>query len=346
MAELFGRLLDGTPVHRFTLSDGRLRLRVLTLGCIVQELWLPDRAGDSDDVVLGFPDVGGYLDAGSHYFGAVVGRYANRIGYGQLTLGGRRYALGTSDGVHTLHGGPVGFHQRVWTVEDVEPRRLVLSLVSAAGDQGFPGQLTAQVTYEVHDGQVAIGYRATCDALTVVNLSQHTYFNLAGEGSGSVEDHRLSVNASHFTPVDDALIPTGEIATVGGTPLDLRAAQRIGDVISSDTPSIRRAQGLDHNLVLDAPSPGVAASLYEPRSGRELTLVTDQPGLQVYTGNYFDGSHVGLIGRPYRRHDGIALEAQRFPDAPSHQGERGWPDVTLSPAQVYEATTVWRFAHR
>ena len=344
--ELFGHLPDGTPVRRFTVSDGRLQLRVLTLGAIVQELWVPDGDGGLENVVLGFADVRGYVESSSQYYGAVVGRYANRIGYGELVLGGRAYALAANDGPHTLHGGREGFHQRVWTVASVEPQRLVLALVSPAGDGGFPGELTAEVSYEVDDGQVSIAYRAQCDALTVVNLSQHAYFNLAGEGSGSVHDHQLRVNASRYTPVDDALLPTGEIATVDGTPLDLRAPQRIGDIVKSDFPCIRRTGGLDHNFVLDTPSSDVAASLSEPRNRRELTVLTDQPGLQVYTANHFDGTHVGVSGRAYRRHHGIALETQRFPDAPRHQGEHGWPDATLSPGEVYQAATKWRFAQR
>jgi aldose 1-epimerase len=339
----FGVLPDGRPVTRWTLGgSGGIRLRVLDLGGVVQELTVPDRQGRLANVVLGFADVDGYVEAAGDYYGAVVGRFANRVAGAAVELDGTTHRLAANDGPHALHGGTDGFHRRLWTVEEAGDDRISLSLVSPDGDQGFPGTLRATVTYEVTADEVRIGYTAESDATTVVSLTQHGHFNLAGEGSGSVEGHLLRVAADRYTPVGPDLIPTGELAPVEGTPFDLREARPIGERLRADHPQLRRGRGYDHNLVL-LPGVAPAAVLEEPVSGRRLEVHTDRPGIQVYTCNFQDGSHYGASGRSYRQGDGVALETQTFPDGPHHLGEPGWSDPVLRPGETYRTTTVWRF---
>lgn len=343
MPDDFGALPDGRSVTRHTLGTaGGLQLRVLDLGAVVQELWVPDREGRTANVVLGFADVDSYVRAAADFYGAVVGRFANRIAGAEVTLDGTTYGLSANDGPHTLHGGADGFHRRLWTVDHVDDASIVLSLVSPHGDQGFPGTLRAAVTYEVTDDEVRIGYSATSDATTVVSLTQHAHFNLAGEGSGSVEDHLLRVAAGRYTPVGQDLIPTGELAEVEGTPFDLREPQPIGKWLRDGHPQLRRGLGYDHSFVLD-PGTAPAAVLEEPVSGRRLEVHTDRPGLQLYTCNFQDGSHYGTSGRSYRQGDGVALETQSFPDGPHHLGEPGWPDPVLRQGERFRTSTVWRF---
>jgi aldose 1-epimerase len=338
----FGALPDGRSVGRYTLGRPEsLQLRVLDLGAVVQELLVPDRHGDTANVVLGFADVDGYVHAADDFYGAVVGRFANRIAGAQVELDGTTYRLSANDGPHALHGGADGFHRRLWTVDDAGEDRITLSLVSPDGDQGFPGTLRATVTYEVAGDEVRIGYTAESDATTVVSLTQHAHFNLAGEGSGSVEGHLLGVAAGRYTPVGPDLIPTGELADVDGTPFDLRRPRPIGERLRLDHVQLRRGRGYDHNLVLDGAAP--AAVLEDPVSGRRLEVHTDRPGLQVYTCNFQDGSHYGTSGRSYRQGDGVALETQTFPDGPHHLGDPGWPDPVLRPGETFRSTTVWRF---
>ena len=333
---------DDRPVTRHTLgSDDGVVLRVLDLGAIVQELWVPDDSGARVNVVLGFADVAGYLGAPEHYFGAVVGRFANRIDGGTFELGGRRYELARNEGVHTLHGGPDGFHRRIWERVSSDEGHLSLRLVSPDGDQGFPGRLTVTVTYLVAGSDVRIEYAAETDATTVVNLTQHAHFNLSGEGSGTVEGHELRVAADQFHPVGPDLIPTGEAADVSGTPFDFRSPVPIGARIREGHEQIRRGRGYDHDFVLSRQDS--AAVLTDPRSGRTLTVDTDQPGVQVYTTNFLDGSHFGTSGRAYRQGDGVALETQHFPDAPHHPD---WPSTVLQPRETFTSATVWRFGHR
>jgi aldose 1-epimerase len=339
----FGALPDGRPVTRFTLGrPGGVQLRVLDLGAVVQELWVPDREGRIANVVLGFADVDGYVEAAADFYGAVVGRYANRIAGAELELDGTTHRLSANDGTNTLHGGAEGFHQRVWEVVEQDDTSITLSLLSPDGDQGFPGSLHATVTYEVTEDEVRIGYTARSDATTVVSLTQHAHFNLAGEGSGSVEGHLLHVAAGRYTPVGPELIPDSGHEEVTGTPFDLREPRPIGERLREGHPQLRRGRGYDHNFVLDG-GEGPAAVLEDPASGRRLEVRTDRPGLQVYTCNFQDGSHYGTSGRSYRQGDGIALETQLFPDGPHHVGEPGWPDPVLRPGETARSSTVWRF---
>ncbi|SNS56250.1 aldose 1-epimerase [Geodermatophilus saharensis] len=345
--EPFGTTPDGTPVERWTLTSGEARLRVLGYGGIVQSLEVPDAAGEVANVVLGFPDLAGYLSADDPYFGALVGRYGNRIAQGRFTLDGETYDLPVNQGSNSLHGGPVGFSDRVWTVTDVSDgaaAALRLELVSEAGDQGFPGTLTTAVTYRL-DGatRLTVHYRATTDAPTVVNLTQHTYWNLAGEGSGDVHGHELQVDASGYTPVDAALVPTGAIAPVAGTPFDFRRPTPIGARIREADEQLLHGHGYDHNWVLDRGDADggalrQAALLRDPVGGRTLRVLTTEPGLQVYSGNALDGTIVGTGGRVYRQGDGVALETQHFPDSPNRPD---FPSTVLRPGEVYETTTVF-----
>lgn len=322
--ELFGRLADGTPVHRWTLEGGGTRVRVLTYGGIVQSVEVPDRDGAVADVVLGFGDVAGYVDQPGPYFGALVGRYANRIAGGSFELDGRVYALARNNGPNCLHGGVRGFDKWVWDAEAVgsDGAGVRLSRVSPDGEEGFPGRLDVAVTYVVDErGALRISYEATTDAPTVVSLTNHTYWNLAGAGSGSAEGHELRVGASYVTPVDGDLIPTGELAAVEGTRFDFREARKVGS-------------GLDHNFVLDGG--GVAAELYEGGSGRVLSVTTSEPGMQVYTADHLDGE-------PFGAGAGVALETQRFPDSPN-RGE--FPSAVVRPGEVFRSETVYGFAVR
>ena len=340
-AEPFGALPDGSPVIRYTLSrPGGLTLRVLTYGGIVQSLEVPDALGRVVNVVLGFVSLHGYLAAPDAYFGGVVGRFANRLAGGRFSLDDTTYAVAVNAGANCLHGGSAGFDKRLWRAEPLSDHELRLSLASPEGDQGFPGRLSVEVTYCLLESGVRIDYRATTDAPTVVNLTNHSYFNLAGEGSGSVEAHTLVIDADEFTPVSRDLIPTGEVAAVAGTPLDLRRETAIGTHLRDPHPQLLAARGYDHNYVLKGAGQRRAARLADPASGRVLEVLTDQPGLQVYSGNFLNGSHVGTDGRAYRQGDGLALETQHFPDSPNHPA---FPSTVLRPGQVFATSTTWQF---
>ncbi len=320
------------------LRDTGVELEVLTVGAAVRRV----RVGDGDaaaDVVLGHPDPMTYRFTGG-YLGAAVGRVANRLAGGRFTLDGETMAVPTNERGNTLHGGFEGFDRMPWTVEERSDTHVRLALASPDGDGGFPGRVELTVTYAVSPGEVRIDYAATSDRPTPFNVTNHAYLNLDGEGSGPVDDHVLRVPASAYTPTDAALVPTGEVLAVDGTPFDLREPRRLGDVLAVDDEQLRYGQGLDHNLVLDGSGLRLAARL-EGAGGRALEVHTDQPGLQVYTGAHFDGTVVGLSGRPYGPRAGIALETQGFPDAPNHEG---FPDITLRPGTPFRSTTLWRFS--
>ncbi len=323
--------------HVLGPPDG-LQLEVTEYGAAVHRLWVPC-AGGRRNVALGHATLPEYV-ASTAFFGATIGRYANRIGGGEFVLDSTRLRLDRNERGNTLHGGGGGFDTRTWTTDVVSDRLVAMSLVSPDGDQGFPGELRATVSYAVDADTVTIELSAVTSQPTVVSLTNHTYFNLDGEGAGSVDDHLLSVSADGYTPTDTGQIPTGEIAPVAGTPFDLRAPTRIGDVVREDHPQLRTGRGIDHNLVLRGSGLRKVASLSSPDSGISLTLATDAPGLQVYTGNSLDGSTAGTSGRVYRQGDGIALEPQAFPDAPNRP-EFG--SVVLRPGEAYHRTIRWRF---
>ena len=345
-ATAYGTLPDGRDVQRYVLAHGTdIRVGILTYGGIIESLEVPDASGQLASVVLGYPDLAGYVAAPSTYFGSIIGRYANRIAQGTFVLDEQRYSLAINNPPNTLHGGGVGFDRLVWDVVAATPTSLCLSTVSAAGSEGYPGNLNVQVTYSLDaDGAFHIAYLATTDAPTVVNLTNHTYFNLGGEASGDILDHVLIIDAAHYTPVDRTFIPTGEIAAVAGTPFDFRGPHAIGERIRQADPQLVIGLGYDHNWVLDRTAgdpPSRAASARDPASGRILDVLTTEPGVQFYSGNFLTGSEVGRGGRAYRQSAGFALETQHFPDSPN---QPSFPTTVVRPGATYRSETIWRFS--
>jgi aldose 1-epimerase len=351
----FGATQQGQPVVQYTLANSHgVSITCMTYGAIVTRIDVPDRRGRRADVVLGFGSVADYERYnGNIHFGSVIGRYANRIAQGRFAIDGRTYQLPINDPPNTLHGGPRGFDEKLWTVVRTFQNNTVAGVqlrhVSPDNENGFPGTLTVDVTYTLtDDNEVRIDYRAKTDKPTVVNLTNHGYFNLAGEGSGSVEGQLIMIAASTYTPTRADSIPTGEIASVEGTPLDLRALTPIGARLRSSSPQLRHARGYDQNFKLDKPGqrdgePAFAARAYDPASGRVLDVYTTQPGLQFYTSNGLDGSVAGVSGTTYRQTDGFALEAQHFPDSPNRPS---FPSTELRPGDEYHEVTVWKFGLR
>jgi aldose 1-epimerase len=345
---------ESEPIERFRLQAGRTVLECISLGAAITRLDVADRSGQLTNVVLDHANLERYAQ-GREYFGAVVGRLANRLRDAQLPLDGALHWLTTNDGVHHLHGGVTGFDKRLWRPRDVGVDQgracATFEYVSPDGEQGYPGELHARVRYAVaDDGTVEIALSAISDRATVVNLTNHSYFNLAGHGT--VLDHKLQVDAERFCVVDAELLPTGELRSVAGTPFDFRSAKRIGQDLAADDPQLRLAGGYDHCLVLTPPeaAPTVAVTgaaelrracvLTEPASGRSLEVWTDQPGVQLYSGNFLDGRCLSSDGRRFDRHAGLCLETQRLPDAPHHPA---FPSVVLRPGETYRSTTLWRF---
>jgi aldose 1-epimerase len=346
--DLFGKLPDGTPVDIYTLSEGPIEARVTNYGGYLVSLKVPDRNGKSADIVLGFDDLDGYVNNNTHkgtaYLGPIVGRYANRIARGNFTLDGRQYSLAINNGPNALHGGPHGFHQVIWKGRLI-PEGVELTYLSQDGEEGYPGNLNVVVRYTLSQGALTIDYSATTDKDTILNLTNHTYFNLKGAGKGDILDHYLILHASRFTWADSNLTPTGELKSVGGTPLDFRKSTRIGERIDSDYEQLRVAGGYDQNFVLDAGGRELAeaAEVYEPSSGRVMRVLTDQPGVQFYTGNFFDGTIKGKSGIAYQRRYGLCLETQHFPDSPNHPE---FPTTELKPGQRFHRVTVFAFSTR
>ena len=347
--EPFGEF-EGRVIDRFTLANRHgLRVEVMPYGGIIRAVWVPDRDERLANVALGFANLAGYLEMNEPFFGCIAGRYANRIAHGRFSIDGETYQLATNDGANHLHGGVRGFDKRLWDaaeVRDGERAGVRLSRTSPDGEEGYPGTLTAEITYLLDDdNRLRIDYRAESDRPTIVNLTNHTYWNLAGEGSGTIEGHVLRLAASRYTPVDASLTPTGELAPVAETPFDFTTPTAIGARIREDHPQLLHGKGYDHNVVFDR-DPGDASlseavSLHDPGSGRTLTIWTTEPGVQVYSGNYLDGSIVGSSGRAYRQGDGIALETQHFPDSPNNPE---FPSTLLRPGEVYASTTIFAFS--
>jgi aldose 1-epimerase len=348
----FGTLRDGAAVDQVTLSNDRgVTARIIALGATLQSLVVPDRHGGKADIVLGYASLSDYVDHPS-FFGATVGRYANRIKNGVFTLEGKTYHLAKNNGPNSLHGGTRGFDKVVWTIDRVESGKtsgVRLSHVSPGGEEGYPGTLHVAVTYRLTDrDELIIAYEATTDAPTVINLTNHSLFNLSGEGSSrSALDVRLTLNADAFTPVDAALIPIGELRPVAHTIFDFREgaviAERVRD--NRDT-QIRFGRGFDHNYALNGgltAQPKFAARLQEPVSGRAIDILTTEPGVQLYTGNFLDGTLTGKSGSAYRQGDGVALETQHFPDSPN---QPAFPSTRLDPGQTYRQLTIYRFFYR
>ena len=338
---VFGQLPDGRDVALLTIgtAPGPV-VDVLALGATVHRLEVAGGDGQRRNVVLGHPDVAERLASGD-YIGGTIGRYANRIAGGRFVLDGREVAVGAHDRGNSLHGGPDGFDVRLWDVVAHDADSVELALVSPDGDQGFPGTVEVTVTYRVVGDTVSVAMAATTDATTVVNLTNHAYLNLDGEGSGTIDDHVLSVDADDYTPVDATGIPLGDHEPVAGTPFDFRAPTPIGPAIRAEHPQVADARGIDHNYVVRGEGLRRAAALESPRTSTRVEVWSDQPGLQVYTGNFLDGSRRSTSGARYRQGDGIALEPQRFPDSPNRPG---WPSAELRPGGTYRCSIEWRFA--
>ncbi len=340
----FGKSAAG-EAFLFTLSrEGAPTVVVTNQGGFLVSILAKDRTGKVADVTLGYADYAGYLTA-KDYLGCLVGRYANRIARGEFTLDGKKHTLARNNGPNSLHGGPTGFQTRLWApkvVHGADGDALELTYVSKDGEEGYPGTLTARVVYSLRaDGGLVIDYTATTDAPTIVNLTSHAYFDLAGEGEGTILGHELQIESDAFTPVDPTLIPTGELKPVAGTPFDFRRLTAIGARIGQDDEQLKRGGGYDHNFVLRG-KPGelrLVARVVEPKSGRELEVYTTEPGLQFYSGNFLDGSIKGKLGKPQVKHGGLCLEAQHYPDSPNRPE---WPSVMLRPGQTYRQTTVYR----
>ncbi|MGN6848628.1 MAG: aldose epimerase family protein [Sphingomicrobium sp.] len=349
--EPFGSLPDGTPVESVVLTGANgVSARIMALGATLQSFSGPDRSGHIADVTLGYDDARSYVEH-PNYWGQTIGRYANRIAGGRFTLDGKTYQLTLNDKTNSLHGGTVGFDKHLWQIVDVSDTgglaKVALRLVSPAGDQGYPGTLTVTTTYTLDDrGSLTIDFEASTDAPTIVNLTNHALFNLAGEGApGGALPQRLTVAAHRYTPVNEALIPTGELRSVAGTPFDFTKGQILDDVVRDGRdPQIVIAHGVDQNFVLDAgktAEPKLAARLEDPRSGRVLEVLTDQPGIQVYTGNFLDGTLVGKKGHLYRMGDGIALEPQLFPNTPN---EPSFGSARIDPSHPYHHRMIYRLS--
>lgn len=340
----FGKTPAGEAVDLYTLKNAKgMEADISTYGGVVVSLKVPDRDGKMGDVVLGFDDFKGYL-LPPPYFGALVGRYGNRIGHAKFTLDGKEYTLAKNDGDNTLHGGLRGFDKRIWTAKALSGSSLELKYLSKDGEEGFPGNLSATVVYTVtDDNALKIDYTATTDKDTVLNLTNHSYFNLAGEGNGDILEHRVMIDADRYTPVDKGLIPTGELAKVEGTPLDFRQAHAIGERIDAKNQQLAFAKGYDQNFVLNHPGDGsaVAARVTEPKSGRVMEVLTTQPGLQFYTGNFLDGTIKGKGGKVYAKHAAFCMETQHFPDTPN---KPSFPTAELKPGETYHYTTTYRFS--
>jgi aldose 1-epimerase len=342
----FGKMADGQKVELYTLANRKgMQVAITNYGGTVVRLAVPDRQGKLADVVLGFDDLKGYLGK-NPFFGALVGRYANRIGGARFKLNGVEYKLAANDGKNSLHGGLQGFDKKVWKAKQIpgaEPA-LELTYVSKDGEERYPGNLTATVVYTLkNNNELEIDYRATSDKDTVVNLTNHSYFNLAGAGKGDILKTEVMINADRFTPVDSTLIPTGELRKVEGTPLDFRQPTAIGARINADDEQMKFGKGYDHNFVLNRTGPGLvlAARAVDPDSGRQLEVYTTQPAVQLYTGNFLDGSVKGKGGIAYGRRSAFCLETQHYPDSPN---QPRFPSTELKPGHTYHEVTVFRFA--
>ena len=342
----FGKTTDGTPVEIYTLRNyNGMEARIMTYGGIVVSLKVPDKNGKFGDVVLGYDNLDDYVK-NNPFFGALVGRYGNRIAKGKFTLDGKEYTLAQNNAPNNLHGGPVGFDKKVWKVAraDVGPDgpRLELTLLSPDGDQGFPGNLKVTVTYTLTDDNgLRVDYTATTDKDTICNLTQHSYFNLAGKGD--ILNHQVFINADKFTPVDDTLIPTGELKPVAGTPFDFRTATAVGIRIDANDEQIKFGHGYDHNWVINKPlgKLGLAARVTDPATGRAMEVWSTEPGVQFYTGNFLDGSITGKGGWVYELRNGLCFEPQHYPDSPNHPQ---FPSAELKPGQTYQNTIEYKFS--
>jgi aldose 1-epimerase len=341
----FETTVEGKNTSLYTLKSGNgVTVQVTNFGARVISIWVPDKNGKYEDIAVGYENIDRYINnKGERFLGCVVGRYANRIAKGQFEIDSVKYQLPINNNGQTLHGGLKGLDMVVWDVNEASDSEIKFSYTSKDGDDGFPGNVKIDMTYSLTpQNEFRITYKAVTDKPTVVNLSNHAFFNLKGESNGTITDHILTINASHTTPVDSVLIPTGEIAPVEGTPFDFRKATAIGARIGIDNQQLKNGLGYDHNWVLDNHDGKVAlaATLYEPASGRTLEVWTDQPGIQFYSGNFFDGTYNGKRGKPIAFRETLALETQKFPDSPNHPN---FPSTRLNPGETYTHTCIYKF---
>ena len=345
--ESFGKTTGGEQIELYSLTNKKgMEVSITNFGATVVTLKVPDRSGKAADIVLGYDTLDGY-ENGTSYFGATVGRYGNRIAGGKFSIDGKTYTLPKNNGENTLHGGIVGFNKRVWKARDIaskEGESLEMTYLSADGEEGFPGNLSAKVVFTLpaERNELKIDYTATTDKDTVLNLTNHSYFNLSGEGNGDILDHVMTLHSKQFTPVDKTLIPTGELKNVGGTPMDFNSATAIGKRINENDEQLVFGKGYDHNWVLTRAGSGLsmAAEAYDPKSGRKLEVLTTEPGLQFYSGNFLDGAK-GKGNKPYPQRAAFCLETQHFPDSPNHAN---FPSTLLKPNAVFHSETVFRFS--
>lgn len=343
--EAFQQKVNGKQTDLYVLTNNNgVKAAITNYGGRIVSLHVPDQNGQFGDVVLGYDSLSDYLTNPEQYFGALIGRYGNRIAGGEFSLDGTTYTLATNNGPNHLHGGDVGFNDKVWKAEKLNDRNLRLTYVSEHMEEGYPGRLKVKVLYTLtSDNAVRIEYMATTDRKTVANLTNHAYFNLQGPATGEITDHRLMINADQYTPVDSTLIPTGEIAAVEGTPFDFTELTAIGERIDNNHQQLNYGRGYDHNFVLnkkDSAQLSLAAKVVEPESGRVMKVFTTQPGLQFYSGNFLDGSVTGKKGKPYEHRSAFCLETQHYPDSPNHPD---FPSTVLTPDDLFHSITVYKF---
>ena len=343
----FGIMPDTTVVEKYTLKNNNgVEIEVITFGGRITSLKVPNKNGKLENVVLGFNNLEDYLRPDDPYFGALIGRYGNRIAKGKFSLNGEEYTLATNNGANHLHGGVIGFDRVIWEVTPMESEigpSLKLKYLSKDGEEGYPGNLKVTVVYTLTDeNTLEVSYEATTDKATIVNLTQHAYFNLSGDFSKPILDHEISINADNYVPVDDTLIPTGELADVTNTPFDFRTAKSIGRDIENKNDQLVKGKGFDHCWVLNEQNKGIrwAASAFQPESGRLLEIYTDEPGIQFYTGNFLDGTLPMPSGGTYAHRTGFCLETQHYPDSPN---QKDFPSVVLNPGETYKSKTIFKF---
>ena len=339
----FQTSIGGQKTDLFLLENENLKVFITNYGARIVSLIVLDRFEKPLDVVLGFKSIDDYLKANEPYHGATIGRYANRISKGIFSLDGKKYNLPINNGVNHLHGGPNGFHNKIWSIVSFDKEKIIMSLNSEDGEMGYPGKLDVELTYQIVDNQLEIYYKATTDKKTPINLTNHSFFNLAGEGSGTINNHILKLNSDYFSPVDSNLIPTGEKRAVDGSPFDFRRPKAIGTDINSSDDQIVYGGGYDHNFILNKQhqdSLSRAATVFEPNRGVKMEIFTTEPGIQFYGGNFMDGSDIGKYEKKFLYRESFALETQHYPDSPNNQS---FPNVFLLPTEIYKSISVYKF---
>lgn len=341
--ENFEKVIEDKQTKLFTLQNSAGMLcQITNYGGKVVNLWVPDKDGVYEDIVLGYENLDDYLKSGEKYFGALIGRYGNRIAKGKFTIGEQEYILATNNNGNHIHGGNVGYNHVIWDAVQTSTDELELSYLSVDGEEGYPGNLNIKVNYSLlEDNSLSIKYSATTDQATPVNLTHHSFFNLHGAGKGSINDHILQINASNFTPVVEGLIPTGDIVPVKNTPFDFTLPTVIGARIEQKDEQLVLGFGYDHNFVLDGNGLRVVAKVEDPKSGRVMEVITDEPGLQFYGGNFLDGTEFGKENLPYKHREAFCLETQHFPDSPNHSN---FPSTILNPGETYSSTCIYKFS--